>query len=387
MKRLLDEDEPGPQKRNTRDVEIRRLLPEHISEIASYSLEALVAMAQSETWLMEEIQKDGGDVIVNHHEWHPWMRPMVAKHFQALHAGEAVSPALELKLHDLQAVSFPIPWTLLVQNWVRWNNWLLAQPPDVSGDPFLPLNDAAKAWTLTFELFDHRFLARAGTKRMQALINTLFMDMLFVLDQNMIADHWPINGGLALSYLALLEVALRVHWQQRRDTSPVLVLLRLLTLGSTDRFIEGLNAHVDDTRAEAIMASLSETLPLFYLTFTGGAEHADILSTIYESRRAEDTLAWQLSLPNPLGVAVAKAGARENKLELTDGICARLGRLAAMQYWAGMDFDDRDRSDRDWVVWPCSRGLFGGAWGSYWKQLQPTLSKYAGGPQLSFGHD
>jgi hypothetical protein len=381
MKRLLDEVESGPNKRNTRDVNVRRMLPEHISEIASYSLEALVVMAQSETWLMHEVQKEGGALIVNHREWHPWMRPMVANHFADITKGEGLTPALELPLHGGK---FTIPWTLLVQNWVRWNEWLLAQPPDLSDNP----SDAVKAWTMTFEFFDWHFLARAETKRMQALIRTLFLDMVAAFDENRVAEHLTINGGPTLSYLGLLEVALRVHWQQHGNKLPALELLELLNFPQADAFLNGLGAHVGDARAEAIMGSLREMLPLFYLTVHNLEKR--ILILIYASWPSEETLAWQLKLPNPLDFAYRKAAStnKKNKITIMPYMCKRLGELATLQFWPNMDLEDETLSKEQWVVWPCFVNLNHGAWLSdYWPAVRAELHGHTNARLPSFGED
>jgi hypothetical protein len=346
MKRLIDDDTPGPNKRNTRDVEITRLLPEHVDQIASYSLPALVRMAQTQTWWLEQIQKDKGKLIVEHAEWHPWMRELVRGRF--VNAQQA-SPALELPLVGQVLV----PWPLLVQNWVRWNDWLNAVPEN-------PVE--AKAWTTEFELFNWRLLERADTVRGRALIQTLFSDALHVFS---IDDYRVIDGGPVLSYLALLEVALRVHWKETGDAGSSSLLLSLLD--NAVAFLDSFGAHIGDARAEVILKSLRRYLPEFFLT----ADVNDaILSVIYNLDDYVTKLAESLSLPNPLGTAHDLARATPDFI--TRKMCQRIGRFAAVQLRWGDD-ENQEHIIKNYVVWPSARMLFGGFWTAYWAQISGML--------------
>jgi hypothetical protein len=358
MKRLLDDDAPGPNKRNTRDVEITRLLPEHVDQIASYSLGALVHMAQTQTWWLELIQKDKGKLIVEHAEWHPWMRDLVRARFAK---AQQASPALELPLDGPGPVM--IPWPLLVQNWVRWNDWLLAQP-ELMRDA-MHATEEAKAWTTEFELFDWRLLERAGTVKGRAFITTLFFDMRRMLAANDVADDWMVDGGPVLSYLALLEIALRMHSKEAGDARPASLLLSFLD--DAMDFLDSFDAHIEDARAEAILKSLRRYLPEFFLT----ADVNDaILSVIYNLDDYVTVLAEQLQLRNPLGAALDLARVIPNFI--TRKMCKRIGQFAAVRLGWGDD-ENQEQITRDYVLWPSARMLFGGIWTEYWAQISGVL--------------
>jgi hypothetical protein len=363
MKRLLDADVPGPNKRNPRDVEITRLLPEHIDQIASYSLEALVIMAQSQTWWLEELQKNRGRLIVDHAEWHPALRSLVQETFAK---AQATPLALELPLSMSEEGGEPvmIPWPLLVQNWVRWNSWFHAMPA------VLLASDATAAkWTTTFDVFDALLLSRAGTVRGKALMATLLTDMLRILDD--FSDDMMIDSGLMISYLALLELALRVHWQEAGDTAPAVLLLSFLTSRDGDDFLSSFgDMNVDDGRASEILESLRKTLPQFFLTANVPAVY---LTKIYRLSPGPDdeafaTLRGQLDLPNPLRFAVDS-----QTVPITLGMCKRIGRFVVAYVELIAEGVMTKTEMKDYVLWPCAQGLFGGPWRAYWTLINPLL--------------
>jgi hypothetical protein len=352
MKRLLDADEGGPNNRNSVDVDITRILPEHVDQIAAESLEVLVTMARLQFPWLERLQANGGRLIVEHKDWHPLMRTLVAERFEEAREVKG-EPALELPLSQPEKEAAWIPWPLLVQHYVDWNAYLQAMYQ--AGPPS------------DFRLFHWHLLKVVGTQRGKAFIRSLVHDVNVVFKEALL--HF--SKGPVEDLLALLEIALRRFWGEGKRTQEVELLLPLFFDNDMESvFFLYLEERYVGAGSD-VVKSLRRWLPDFFLR---SHVRSDVLYRIYSfDEGIKYDMADFLNLPNPVRYAVTKAPS-----SLTAAMCALLGKVGKAKLVDALEYGEEGlllEVTSYYVHYPASLGLFTGSWTRYWEELRPVLEE------------
>jgi len=354
MKRLLDADEPVPGARNSTDVDIVRILPDHIDDIARESLEVLLTMAQTQFWWLQRLQEHQGRLIVEHTEWHATMRPIVQAAFAEARPSD---PALVLEFRR-------VPWPLVMAHWVRWNAWLHARPaPDAAPSDYA-------AWIAAFHLMDHQVAGgRAWTWRRNSLVRTLLeqADMLFKDDAYNVAPH--VIDAVAIELFGLLEVAVRVHWKAGRRELVKILLEHIFNGGQQRRTdLITISTRVQDV-APAIYSSLQNSLPRLFLDVNLPTDLASRIYACYPDQSLTRDLDTAFELRSILPMVITEG-------YTSVSVCARVGLAAAWRLGAMSEGEEGELNDL-WIYPLLARRLFSGAWSAYWDKVIPAIATFA----------
>jgi hypothetical protein len=296
------------------------LFPEHVREIASYDLRTLVSLALSDPRWLRAIQDldFGAAVIVGHRDWDPALRPIVKAMFATAHAPPEGGYAIELRL----AVSGPeeaeeeeeedyIPWTLLAQNWERWNRWLVNAPRKLLTVNHGPV---VNAWDARFPLFAFELLQKKADTRRGRLLMRVFIQQI-----NAFCGALQHQGfGLAFAFgpmqtlVLYLATALRFVWRRPSGpTAAVELLLEFLTAPGTPiaeafQLWDGEDSDALEARMPGALTHLLAGLPHFFLA--AGLTDGRIYATNAMDRDRDMTL--KFGLPSLLPLTVDLLGAR-----------------------------------------------------------------------------
>jgi hypothetical protein len=269
-------------------------LPELVRVVGAHSLRALVNMAQSRKEWLQALQAHKGSAIVLHAGWHPAMRALVRANFAAARETDL---AAEFPLGD--ANDLAAPWPLLLQNWVRWNAWLLAAPDALLFDHTDP---QVRRWNLRFCLFPSLVLfRRTGTPRGEALMWALFRQLGEVLTRLRPTHHLAFADGPILHLLRMLAAALQTALPA--ETTEFIITL----LHSPGPIKECFDEWVynDLPEESGLHAVLRQLLPRFFFL---GTERDDIRGKIYALDRETVDMVDKFDLPDLLPLAIELLG-------------------------------------------------------------------------------
>jgi len=372
MKRVRREDEALVVERNPIDVEITGLLAVQVKEIAGKSLGALFTMAQTQHWWLQVIQENRGELIVEHKDWHPWMRAMVGKAFVGAQM-DTDEFVLELPSNTLTtgteeemifgAGELFIPWPLFMPFWLHWNSLLLETD----------VQDRNSAWVHANSLKFPVKLLRIPAKwsaRHHAFLETLFCQFYRVIYAEPEYDTELIALTL-YELLTLLECAL-FAWQQSgqiHGADAVLMLLRWLAKELPEEWFDlltdDIGPELDDVAPE-IYDNIARWLPAFFLA----VDTTEVTSLLYLfSRSINRTIMLPPIVPYAL---------EQTDVVLTNSHCYHMGLVANDVLLNTLGYVS-DKEELDAIIGPYIKPVVEvdkekEPWSVYWTTLRKHLT-------------
>jgi hypothetical protein len=392
MKRLLDEHVHDAKRRRGEEVyAFGTLLPEHVGEVVSYSLESVVPVACLNKRFLGIVQERGGTHIWRHKDWCEELRPLVEASFAGAKRSDTeplllpfVNPYTKKIRDDAPAM---IPWTILVEQWVNWNSWTQRKPATVdivdnsimyeleSFYDDLELGD----WVDDFELVPHDWLqGKMGQRRWYLIEETMNQAYWFLMRK---LGHDLTQRIVLISYLSMLEYALREIWKQTATSATLAVKLidlynrwPVLNEWST-REVESIveTEFSADSLTKfgppVVIQSLVKLLPFFAYENRANERMFNQIYNVKPEHRFEDVdeddaeecvaLAIALGLESPVRYAVQRGEPLEPKF------CQLLGAIAVEHLHYGNVFDGPDQMlafERGFLTTVPTTG----AWKYYW---------------------
>lgn len=349
MKRLLDDHAHDAKRRRGEEVySFDTLLPEHVGEVVSHSLEAVLPVACLSKRFLLNVQELGGMHIWRHKDWCAELRPLVEESFKVVTKEGSLlmlpflDPYIRASMWQPPETEHPaettvrVPWTILVEPWVRWNSWAQRLPASVEGpDSMFPYSfgdfdeDAELGeWADSFQLFPREWLRGLLTPRRKTLILRTCDQAFWFLRR--LLPFKLAERILLLAYFSMLEYAIRVVYEENHihvEVPALLVVMYarwffLYDLATHDACTQGL-AELEFTAAQlaphgsVVFQNLVTALPRFAFANLG---RRAMFKAVYNSSRISLTRA--LKLGSPIRYAV------DNGIPMTHDVCKVLAELA-----------------------------------------------------------
>jgi hypothetical protein len=404
MKRLLDDHAHDVKRRRGEEVySLDTLLAEHVGEVVSHSLEAVLPVACLNKRFLSSVQEHAGRHIWAHKDWCAELRLLVEESFKMVTLKDNLlmlpflDPFIRASMWEPPATNHPpeptvrVPWTILVEPWIRWNSWADRMPAsvvdrrDTSADSdddddaaytFGDFDEDAELgeWADSFQLFPREWVHGRLTERRKMLIQGTCDHANWFLRRLLPADL--ATRILLLAYFSMLEYAIRVVYRQgtpaSADMTAYLTLMyvkwpSLFELATADECTQGI-AEMEFTTAQLapqgslVFQNLVAALPRFAFANIG---RKALFTAVYDS---VFSLTRALNLGSPVRYAV------DNGVPMTRDGCELLARFARVQMpraptpeliAASYTLDELRAFERDYVTDVPHTG----SWQGYWEKF------------------